>query len=595
MCGRLAELRQAITRYATGFDADGLTVREARGVVADCNAIEASVAAVRALAAVRAAEAETWKGGGYRSAAEELAAASGTSTGAARHTLETGRRLASNKKVARAALSGELSPSQASLVANGAEAAPDKTDELLEKAKSSSLSELADEVARTKAAASDPEERRATVHAGRKLRAWTDPEGVWHLFAEGLPDDGARLHTVIGEIRRALIAARRQRGITGETFQALDYDSLLTLVRVALGTEAELSLADLYHQGLFPGLDDLFCDVDPSPSGPDPMPEGRSAATPTTHDGSTATPPLRTTDHSPTDAAAAPRTSTGSDPAAPGASPPDAASATIASHLDDSPRPGTLPSPVSGLTSLFEQPDGFPAEQLDRSSEDAQPHRPTGRRSDDPSPGSTPSRAGSPVPASTGPGSGGNRPPKRRRSRPLSAQIQVRVDLDTLMRGVAAEGELCEIVGFGPVPVSVVEDLVANDATFIVAILTKAKRVAGVAHFGRAPNAYQDSALSFIYPRCAVAGCNNRVFLQRDHREDWARTHVTVFDWMDRLCTHHHRLKTTQGWALVAGRGKRAFVPPTDPRHPRHRPPEHPSLNFEGPIPGLSPPLADTG
>ncbi|HLI53013.1 MAG TPA: hypothetical protein VKU88_01695, partial [Acidimicrobiales bacterium] len=488
--------------------------------------------------------------------------------GAARHTLETGRRLSSNKKVARAALSGELSPSQASLVANGAEAAPDKTDELLEKAKSSSLSELADEVARTKAAASDPEERRAAVHASRKLRAWTDPEGVWHLFAEGLPDDGARLHTVIGEIRRALIAARRQRGITGETFQALDYDSLLTLIRVALGTEAELSLADLYHRGLFPGLDDIVCDVDASPSSHDPMPEGPSAAVP--------------------------RTSTGSDPAAPGASPPDAASASVASHSDDSPRPGTLPSPVSGLTSLFEQPDGFPAEPRDPS-EGARPDPASGLRSTDGAPASTLGGAGSPAPASTRPGSGGNRPPKRRRSRPLSAQIQVRVDLDTLMRGVAVEGELCEIVGYGPVPVSVVEDLVANDATFIVAILTKAQRVAGVAHFGRAPNAYQDSALSFIYPRCAVAGCNNRVFLQRDHREDWARTHVTVFDWMDRLCTHHHRLKTTQGWALVAGRGKRAFVPPTDPRHPRHRPPERPSCNSEGVIPGLSPPLAGTG
>ena len=36
-----------------------------------------------------------------------------------------------------------------------------------------------------------------------------------------------------------------------------------------------------------------------------------------------------------------------------------------------------------------------------------------------------------------------------------------------------------------------------------------------------------------------------------------------------RLCHYHHRLKTTKGWALVEGTGKRDFVPPDDPGHPR--------------------------
>jgi hypothetical protein len=55
-----------------------------------------------------------------------------------------------------------------------------------------------------------------------------------------------------------------------------------------------------------------------------------------------------------------------------------------------------------------------------------------------------------------------------------------------------------------------------------------------------------------------------------DHREDWAATHVTLLSLIDRLCPHHHRLKTRQDWGLVDGRGKRAFVAPTDARHPRH-------------------------
>ena len=34
-----------------------------------------------------------------------------------------------------------------------------------------------------------------------------------------------------------------------------------------------------------------------------------------------------------------------------------------------------------------------------------------------------------------------------------------------------------------------------------------------------------------------------------------------------------HDKKTSLGWALVDGTGKRAFVAPDDPRHPRHTKP----------------------
>jgi len=94
--------------------------------------------------------------------------------------------------------------------------------------------------------------------------------------------------------------------------------------------------------------------------------------------------------------------------------------------------------------------------------------------------------------------------------------------------------------------------------------------VVGVAHLGRRPTAHQRTALKWLYPTCAVEGCSAVARLEMDHREDWATTHVTLFSSIDRLCPHHHRLKTRQNWGLVAGRGKRAFVPPADARHPRH-------------------------
>lgn len=147
----------------------------------------------------------------------------------------------------------------------------------------------------------------------------------------------------------------------------------------------------------------------------------------------------------------------------------------------------------------------------------------------------------------------------------------IRVDLDTLMRGVPLDGELCQIDGFGPIPVSVVEDLIRR-GSFVATVLMSHQKVIGVHHQRRRPNAYQQTALDFLYPTCAAAGCTART-CQADHRIDWAKTHHTVLDELDLLCRHHHDLKTRNNWSLVDGLGKRPFVSPDDPRHPRHRRP----------------------
>jgi hypothetical protein len=155
-----------------------------------------------------------------------------------------------------------------------------------------------------------------------------------------------------------------------------------------------------------------------------------------------------------------------------------------------------------------------------------------------------------------------------------TTKILVRVDLASLLRGAPVGEEVCELAGYGPVAVSAIRDLLDTGDPFLAAVVTKGTEVVGVAHLGRRPRAHQRSALEWLYPTCAAEGCNALTFLEIDHRDDWARTHRTVFDLLDRLCPHHHDLKTTDGWALVEGRGKRAFVPPDHPRHPRaHGPP----------------------
>ena len=151
------------------------------------------------------------------------------------------------------------------------------------------------------------------------------------------------------------------------------------------------------------------------------------------------------------------------------------------------------------------------------------------------------------------------------------AEVMVRVDHSALLRGYPLDGEVCDIPGFGTTTVEAVRDMIATGDPVLKAIVTNGKKVVGVVHMRRRPNAYQKSALDWLFPTCAAKGCGTRgCFLETDHREDWAHTHVTVLELLDRLCRYHHRLKTTKGWALVEGSGKRDFVPPEDPRHPRY-------------------------
>ena len=158
----------------------------------------------------------------------------------------------------------------------------------------------------------------------------------------------------------------------------------------------------------------------------------------------------------------------------------------------------------------------------------------------------------------------------RRRGRP-NVKVIVRVDLPALRRGHTEPGELAEIAGIGPVPVSTIRHML--DDAFLAAVLTDGIDVRTVTHLGRRPNAFQQTVLELTHSRCDVEGCSREMFLEADHRVDWSTVKVTDLTNIDKLCEHHHDLKTNQGWRLVAGTGKRPFVPPDHPDHPANAPP----------------------
>jgi Domain of unknown function (DUF222)/HNH endonuclease len=145
-------------------------------------------------------------------------------------------------------------------------------------------------------------------------------------------------------------------------------------------------------------------------------------------------------------------------------------------------------------------------------------------------------------------------------------EVRVTVDSSALARGHTAAGERCDIAGIGPAPVTTARALL-DDAT--VAVMTKSgDDVSAVSRPTRTIPAKLRRALESRYPTCAVSSCANDQFLEIDHvipLEHHGRTELANL-W--RLCSHHHRLKTYEGWKVVGRNGTRDLVPPDDPDPP---------------------------
>ena len=155
----------------------------------------------------------------------------------------------------------------------------------------------------------------------------------------------------------------------------------------------------------------------------------------------------------------------------------------------------------------------------------------------------------------------------RRRSLPPKAIV--RIDHAALTRGHTTTGEVCEIAGVGPLPVSVVRDLVDGGDVFLAAVVTKGVDVTNVVHLGRRPNALQQTALQWRDVECCIEGCP-RPPTEWDHHDDWARTHQTHLPSLGGMCDHHHAHKTNKGYRLAPSEipGKKRLLAPDNPDPP---------------------------
>jgi len=170
-------------------------------------------------------------------------------------------------------------------------------------------------------------------------------------------------------------------------------------------------------------------------------------------------------------------------------------------------------------------------------------------------------RPGEPSRSASTAGGNPDKAKKRRVGMPPRAVVICRVDLTALRRGEVAPGEMCEIPGVGPVPVSVARELFGD--CFLKFVVTKGVDIRAVVHYGRFPRAHQRTALQFRDPCCVVPGCGRTFGLQYDHTDPFSQGGPTSLDNLARLCTPHHAMKTHRGYQIRGGPGRWEWVAPT--------------------------------
>ncbi|MDX1690741.1 MAG: HNH endonuclease [Acidimicrobiia bacterium] len=131
--------------------------------------------------------------------ATRLARSQGTSVGAARRAIDTGRALAAEPRLAEATRRGDVSVDQAGEIAAAASADPGALDDLLDTARTESFRTLRDRARSVRLQAGDREALASRQRRARRLRHWIGDGGMVRLDAALEPHVGA---AVVSRIER---------------------------------------------------------------------------------------------------------------------------------------------------------------------------------------------------------------------------------------------------------------------------------------------------------------------------------------------------------------------------------------------------------
>lgn len=127
-------------------------------------------------------------------------------------------------------------------------------------------------------------------------------------------------------------------------------------------------------------------------------------------------------------------------------------------------------------------------------------------------------------------------------------------------RGYAARGERCEIPGIGPIPVMIAKRMLVE---------AKVREIPAdpndLPEYSTNKRYYPPLLTAWLeqqYPVCGVEGCDADFNLQIDHVVPLSEGGRTEQSNLWRLCWHHHRLKTNQGWKVTGTAQSWNLVPP---------------------------------
>lgn len=142
------------------------------------------------------------------------------------------------------------------------------------------------------------------------------------------------------------------------------------------------------------------------------------------------------------------------------------------------------------------------------------------------------------------------------------AEVVVVVSHEALRRGfvdsAAQSEELCEVAGFGAVPVSRARELLAD--AFLKGVVAEGTRITHVKHFGRHRPAEVDTALlaSAVIGKgrveCVVEDCGRTVGIEWDHAQPFAKGGPTSTSNLNPMCDYDNQLKER---GRIAKRGQR--------------------------------------
>jgi len=223
------EIDEFLAVLVNRLDPDAVPAGAAFELWSAFDAIERRAGAAKTLLARRVEDACAWKRAGFRSAAEQLAIAAGTSTSAAKNMLDASKQVKKLPKTAHALRKGRLSGAKARAIAAAAAIRPEAEDALLALPEATPMGEVQKRCLEARAG-DDRDAAHKRIHDERNLREFTDDEGAWNLHARGTLEDGAAFRRAHGPIVDEMFTQARADG-RRESPTAYAFDALIELAR----------------------------------------------------------------------------------------------------------------------------------------------------------------------------------------------------------------------------------------------------------------------------------------------------------------------------------------------------------------------------